>query len=79
MGRTRATLRSSLRRRPSGSFLELYSDLDQILDDEAWETTGRTEFTFEHVANAWGPNLPVEFIVPHDLEDLAQGWTRVRE
>ena len=63
-------------RDPSGSFLELYSDLDQIFDDEAWETSGRTEFAFEHVANAWGPNLPVEFIVPDDLDALAQGWER---
>ncbi len=45
-------------RDPSGSFIELYSDLDQILDDEAWEADGRTEFAFEHVANSWGPNLP---------------------
>ena len=59
---------------PAGSFIELYSDLDQVLDDEAWETTGRTEFTFEHVANAWGPNLPLEFIVPEDLGVLEDGW-----
>jgi hypothetical protein len=59
---------------PSGSFVEFYSDLDQILDDEAWEAEGRTEFTFEHVANAWGPNLPLEFIVPADLEALEAGW-----
>ena len=25
---------------PAGSFIELYSDLDQILDDEAWECRG---------------------------------------
>ncbi len=59
---------------PSGSFVEFYSDLDQILDDEAWEAEGRTEFTFEHVANSWGPNLPLEFIVPADLETLQAGW-----
>jgi hypothetical protein len=61
-------------RDPAGSFVEFYSDLDQILDDEAWEAEGRTEFTFEHVANAWGPNLPLEFIVPADLEALQAGW-----
>jgi catechol 2,3-dioxygenase-like lactoylglutathione lyase family enzyme len=61
-------------RDPSGSFIELYSDLDQILDDEAWEAEGRTEFDFEHVANSWGPNLPVEFIVPDDLDTLRTGW-----
>jgi len=61
---------------PSGSFLELYSDLDQILDDEEWERTGRTEFTFDHVANVWGPNLPLEFLVPDDLEAVQSGWDR---
>ena len=59
---------------PSGSFVEFYSDLDQILDDEAWEAEGRTAFTFEHVANSWGPNLPLEFIVPADLGTLQAGW-----
>ena len=61
-------------RDPSGSFIELYSDLDQILDDEAWEAVGRTESDFGHVANSWGPNLPVEFIVPDDLDALQTGW-----
>lgn len=61
-------------RDPAGSFLELYSDLDQILDDEAWEHQGRTPFDFEHVANSWGPNLPLEFIVPSDLDQLQSAW-----
>ena len=61
-------------RDPSGAFLELYSDLDQIDDDEAWEQVGRTHFDFEHIANSWGPNLPTEFIVPDDLEALQAGW-----
>lgn len=61
---------------PSGSFLELYSDLDQILDDEEWERTGRTEFAFDHLANVWGPNLPLEFLVPSDLEAVQSGWDR---
>lgn len=61
-------------RDPSGSFIELYSDLDRIDDDEAWETRGRTPFDLEHVANSWGPNLPLEFIVPDDLDHLQAGW-----
>ena len=61
-------------RDPAGSYLELYSDLDQILDDEAWERRGRTPFEFEHVANSWGPDLPLEFIVPPDLDDLQAAW-----
>jgi len=61
-------------RDPAGSYLELYSDMDQILDDEAWELRGRTPFDFEHVANSWGPDLPLEFIVPPDLDQLQAAW-----
>lgn len=61
-------------RDPAGSFVELYSDLDQILDDEAWEARGRTPFEFEHLANSWGPEIPLEFIVPTDLDELRAGW-----
>jgi catechol-2,3-dioxygenase len=61
-------------RDPSGSFIELYSDMDVIDDDDAWEATGRTEFGFEHVANAWGPDIPVEFIAPTDLPELQAAW-----
>lgn len=64
-------------RDPSGAFVELYSDLDRILDDEEWERSGRTEFSFEHVANSWGPDLPTEFVVPADLEDLTDAWAAV--
>lgn len=58
----------------SGSFIELYSDMDIIDDEYEWETKGRTPFAFEHVANAWGPNLPLEFVVPSDLDDLKAKW-----
>ena len=61
-------------RDPAGSFLELYSDLDQIHDDQAWERRGRTPFEFESVANSWGPDLPLEFIVPGDLDQLQAAW-----
>ena len=61
-------------RDPAGSFLELYSDLDRITDDAAWEDRGRTPMSLEHSVNAWGPNLPTEFIVPADLEELEAGW-----
>ena len=57
----------------AGSFLELYSDLDVIDDDEAWERN-RTAFGFEHLANSWGPNLPAEFIEPLDLPELRAAW-----
>ena len=61
-------------RDPAGSFLELYSDLDRITDDTAWEHRGRTPMSLEHSINAWGPNLPTEFVEPHDLAELQAGW-----
>jgi catechol 2,3-dioxygenase-like lactoylglutathione lyase family enzyme len=61
-------------RDPSGSFVELYSDMDVIDDDEAWEREGRTPVGFEHVANSWGPDIPMEFIAPTDLEHLQAAW-----
>jgi hypothetical protein len=61
-------------RDPSGSFVELYSDMDVIDDDVAWEEAGRTTFGFEHVANSWGPAIPAEFIAPVDLPDLQAAW-----
>ncbi len=61
-------------RDPSGAFVELYSDMDVIDDDDAWDATGRTTFGPQHIANSWGPDLPLEFIVPTDLEALQAGW-----
>jgi hypothetical protein len=61
-------------RDPAGSFLELYSDLDRITDDAEWEARGRTPMSLEHSINAWGPNLPPEFVVPADLDELTAGW-----
>ena len=61
-------------RDPAGAFLELYSDFDRITDDTAWQQHGRTPMSFEQIANAWGPNLPPEFVEPHDLAELEAGW-----
>ena len=59
---------------PSGSFIEFYSDLDIITDDIEWETKGRTPVGPEHIGNSWGPNMPLEFIVPPDLDAMKAGW-----
>ena len=64
-------------RDPSGSYLELYSDLDRITDDAAWEQRGRTPMSLEHTINVWGPNLPTEFVEPPDLAELEAGWATV--
>ena len=63
---------------PSGSFIELYSDMDVIDDDDAWDRSGRTGFGLEHVANSWGPNIPAEFVVPTDLDELKVAWATER-
>jgi hypothetical protein len=62
-------------RDPSGSFIEFYSDMDVIDDEDAWAAAGGGSFGFEHIANAWGPNMPAEFVVPEDLPMLEQGWS----
>jgi catechol 2,3-dioxygenase-like lactoylglutathione lyase family enzyme len=61
-------------RDPSGAFVEMFSDLDMIDDDDAWEAQ-RTPLALEHVANSWGPNIPLEFIAPTDLPELQTAWT----
>jgi catechol 2,3-dioxygenase-like lactoylglutathione lyase family enzyme len=61
-------------RDPAGSFLELYSDMDVIDDDEAWADVQRTPVGFEHIANSWGPNLPAEFVEPDDMAALQAAW-----
>jgi catechol 2,3-dioxygenase-like lactoylglutathione lyase family enzyme len=61
-------------RDPSGSFIELYSDLDRIDDDAQWRMNAGP-LDFEHIANSWGPNIPTEFIEPDDLPQLIEAWT----
>jgi len=60
-------------RDPAGSFLELFSDLDRIDDDEAWAANTKP-LDVDHIANVWGPNLPTEFIEPADLRELEAAW-----
>lgn len=77
-------------RDPSGSFIEFYSDMDVIDDETSWTAGAWGEhqpgpdgsapastFAFEHVANAWGPNMPAEFVAPVDLDDLTNGWAQL--
>ena len=63
-------------RDPAGAFLELYADLDRVDDQETW--LANTEpLDLEHIVNAWGPNLPTEFVLPDDLPDLQAAWASV--
>ena len=62
---------------PSGSFIEFYSDMDVITDDIEWETRGRTPVGPEHIGNSWGPRMPLEFVIPSDLDALKAGWAAI--
>ncbi|MFM8563054.1 MAG: VOC family protein [Acidimicrobiia bacterium] len=61
-------------RDPAGSFVEFYSDMDHVDDDVEWDTIGRTPVGLANVGMAWGPRMPMEFIVPTDIEMLKSGW-----
>jgi hypothetical protein len=48
--------------------------MDVIDDDDSWDRDGRGDPGFDKVTNAWGPDIPMEFIVPTDIADIEAGW-----
>jgi catechol-2,3-dioxygenase len=57
-------------RDPAGNFVEYYSDLDVIVDDEAWKVADSIAV---HPLAAWGPAVPPSFLAPDDIAALARG------
>jgi catechol 2,3-dioxygenase-like lactoylglutathione lyase family enzyme len=57
-------------RDPAGNFAEYTSDLDVIVDDEAWKITASSG---AHPLAAWGPPVPASFLAPEDVTALARG------
>lgn len=55
-------------RDPAGNFAEYYSDLDQIIDDDAWVARN---WEPDKSLYAWGPAVPQEFLSPPDLDEIA--------
>lgn len=55
-------------RDPAGNFAEYYSDMDAIVDDQAW-TPGTFEPSLRSLY-AWGPDVPPSMLAPDDLADL---------
>ena len=51
-------------RDPAGNFVEYYSDLDVIVDEEAWKV--RATSGVDGLA-AWAPPVPHTFLMPEDL------------
>ena len=60
---------------PSGTMFELFSDIDQIIDDEVWEREHcrRNWMGADGPAPIaiWGPPEPPEFLTPADLPAIA--------
>lgn len=57
-------------RDPAGNFAEYTSDLDVIVDDEAWKIAASSG---AHPLAAWGPPVPQSFLAPEDVMALARG------
>jgi catechol 2,3-dioxygenase-like lactoylglutathione lyase family enzyme len=57
-------------RDPAGNFAEYSSDLDVIVDAEAWKVAASAS---AHPLAAWGPPVPGPFLAPPDIVALAQG------
>jgi catechol 2,3-dioxygenase-like lactoylglutathione lyase family enzyme len=57
-------------RDPAGNFAEYSSDLDVIVDEEAWRLASSQEV---HGLAAWGPPVPRQFLAPDDVMALARG------
>jgi catechol 2,3-dioxygenase-like lactoylglutathione lyase family enzyme len=57
-------------RDPAGNFAEYSSDLDVIVEEEAWRVAASSP---AHPLAAWGPPVPREFLAPPDVVALAQG------
>jgi catechol 2,3-dioxygenase-like lactoylglutathione lyase family enzyme len=57
-------------RDPAGNFAEYTSDLDVIVDDEAWRVSASRAV---HPLAAWGPPVPASFLAPEDIVALARG------
>jgi catechol 2,3-dioxygenase-like lactoylglutathione lyase family enzyme len=60
---------------PAGNMFELFADMDQIVDDEAWDREHRRDdWTLDEAGfSAWGPQHPPEaFFDPPDLAELGR-------
>jgi catechol 2,3-dioxygenase-like lactoylglutathione lyase family enzyme len=57
-------------RDPAGNMTEYYSDMDEIIDDQIWETG---VWGVDKSPNHWGPPMPPSMISPDDLTELMAG------
>jgi hypothetical protein len=58
---------------PSGTFFEYFTDMDRIVDDEAWEI--RTEWDLSDAWSVFGEkDQPEVFFAPKDIQEVIDGW-----
>jgi hypothetical protein len=60
-------------RDPSGTFFEYFADMDQIVDDDAWEI--KDDWDPADSWSVWGEKQqPEVFFAPHDMQTIIEGW-----
>ena len=60
---------------PSGTFFEYFADMDQIIDDEAWEI--RADWNHAESWSVWGQQQqPEVFFTPQDMQVIVEGWNK---
>ncbi|MEM7139976.1 MAG: VOC family protein [Actinomycetota bacterium] len=57
---------------PCGTMFELFSDMDDIPDDDAWEIG--TDWTPGEFATWGAAEPPIEFFIPSDIDEIAAGF-----
>ena len=56
---------------PAGGMFELFADMDQILDDDAWEANERRDDWDPFTIASWEPAMAkMDFFLPADIEQL---------
>jgi catechol 2,3-dioxygenase-like lactoylglutathione lyase family enzyme len=56
-------------RDPAGNYAEYFADLDQIPEDDVWIAQN---WDPSKSLYAWGPPVPGDFVMPNDVEEIAQ-------
>ena len=60
---------------PSETFFEYFADMDQIIDDEAWEI--RADWNPAESWSVWGQQQqPEVFFTPQDMQVIVEGWNK---
>jgi len=60
---------------PSGNFFEFFSDMDQIVDDDAWEIG--TDWNPADSWSLWGDaHQPEVFFNPADMDEIVAAWEK---